>query len=139
MREWWTLPYAFARCSQQTASDLCFCRASWMTVASLRWCSMHPGVRGMKAFWIPLSRYLLASINDNHRRQRIAVKSLPTQDVSAMGLKLFGRVGSSSAACFPISLTEAVFHCSGTIDCAQQVLKRSCRVVTNAGHFLKTR
>ena len=138
MREWWTLPYAFARSSQQTASDLCFFRASWMTVASLRWCSMHPGVRGMNAFWVPLSRYLLDSMKDSHRRQRIVVKSLPTQGVRAMGRKLFGRVGSSSAASFPISFTDAVFHCRGTTDCVQQVLKRSCSASCKAGHFLKT-
>ena len=24
MRDWWTLPYAFARSSQHTAKDLCF-------------------------------------------------------------------------------------------------------------------
>ena len=56
-----------------------------------------------------------------------------------MGLKLFGAMGSSSAACFPISLTEAVFHCCGTVDCAQQVLNRSCSATTSAGHFLKTK
>ena len=56
-----------------------------------------------------------------------------------MGLKLFGAMGSSSAACFPISLTEAVFHCCETVDCAQQVLNRSCSATTSVGHFLKTK
>ena len=63
---------------QQTARDLCF---SLRTVASLRWCSMQPGVLGMKAFYQD-------SINESHRLQRMLVNSLLTHEVSAICRKL---------------------------------------------------
>ena len=41
------------------------------------------------------------------------VKGLPTQEVSAMGWKLAGVVGSSTAELFPASLIAASFHSGG--------------------------
>ena len=99
---------------------------------------MQPGVFGMNAFCTDLLRYLLPSMKDNHLFRRIVVKSFPTHGVSAIGLKLEGVEGSSIAAGFPSSFTEATFHWAGTCDCAQQMLKRSCRAVSSAGHLLNT-
>ena len=52
-------------------------------------------------------------------------KSFPMHDVSAMGQKLDGDVGSSIVEGFAISLMAAIFHWVGITDCDQQVLKRS--------------
>ena len=48
MREWCTLPYAFARSSQHIASDLCFSRASAKMEERLRWWSVQPGTVGIR-------------------------------------------------------------------------------------------
>ena len=48
------------------------------------------------------------------------MNSLPTQDVSAVGLKLDGDVGSSAAELFPINLIAAIFHWDGIYNWAQQ-------------------
>ena len=59
----------------------------------------------------------------------MAVKSFPMHDVTAMGWKLDGDVGSSIAEGFSISLMAAIFHWVEITDCDQQVLKRSKRAV----------
>jgi len=59
----------------------------------------------------------------------MAVKSFPMQNVTAMGRKLDGDVGSSIAEGFAISLMAAIFHWVEITDCDQQVLKRSKRAV----------
>ena len=48
------------------------------------------------------------------------MNSLPTHDVSAMGWKLDGDVGSSAAEIFPINLIAAIFHWDGICDWDQQ-------------------
>jgi len=47
---------------------------------------------------------------------RMVVKSLPMQDVKAMGRKLEGGVGSSFADDFGMSLMAANFQWLGTVD-----------------------
>ena len=59
------------------------------------------------------------------------------QGVRAIGLKLVGVDGSCSAAAFPISFTDALFHIAGITDPDQQELNRSCRATSSVGHFLK--
>ena len=66
------------------------------------------------------------------------VNSLLTHEVSAIGRKLVGILGSSLAVCFPISFIDAVFHCAGTADCTQHELNRSWSATTSAGQFLNT-
>lgn len=58
------------------------------------------------------------------------MNSFPSHDVSAMGRKLAGVVGSSAAELFPISLTTACFHCVGMLALDQLALKRSQRAST---------
>ena len=68
------MPYALAKSIQQTASDLCMLRASLKIAANLAWCSMHPDVLFMNAFW---------SDQGTQWFLRMAVKTLPIamQDV----------------------------------------------------------
>ena len=107
-----------------------FCQL--MMVLHTAWCL------GMNAFCTDLSRYWFAIMKDNHLLRTMVVNNFPMHDVSAMGLKLDGSVGSFSAAGFPSNFTEAVFHCAGMRDCIQQVLKRSCSAFSKAGHLLNT-
>ena len=65
-------------------------------------------------------------------------KSLPTQEVSAIGLKLLGRDGSICAVDLAISLTAAIFQAEGIVEHVQHRLKMLCRADRRAGHFLKT-
>ena len=65
------------------------------------------------------------------------MKILPMHGVSAMGRKLAGLVASSAAGPLAISLTAAVFHCTGINECVQKKLKMSTRAGIRAGHFLK--
>jgi hypothetical protein len=51
------------------------------------------------------------------------LKSLPTHEVRAIGLKLVGVDGSDLAEDLPISLMEATFHADGTTEVAQHRLK----------------
>ena len=104
---------------------------------SFRWCSEHPGVAGMKAFWVDLSRYLLASMKPRNQFLIMAVNSLPMQDVRAIGLKLAGDDGSDVAHGFPSSLMAANFHVDGTAEVAQQRLNMLCRATKREGQFLK--
>jgi len=134
---WWTLPYALARSSQETASDLLFLLASDRMVASLVWCSVHPGVAVMNAFWIEQFRYPLSSMCLSHLFLRMVVNSFPVQGVKAIGLKLEGVVGSSVAAFLPISLMAAVLLADGIVAVVQQQLKRSTRAGSREGHLLK--
>ena len=53
------------------------------------------------------------------------MKTLPMHGVKAIGRKFAGLVSSSAADALAISLTAAIFHCSGIEDCVQHVLKRS--------------
>ena len=77
----------------------------------------QPVVLGMNALCTDLSRYLFAIMKDNHLLRIMVVNNFPTHDVSAMGLKLDGSVGSFSAAGFPSNFIEAIFHCAGMHDC----------------------
>ena len=43
-------PKTFTRSSQQTARELCLCRASSMMERSFMWCSVHPETLSTKAF-----------------------------------------------------------------------------------------
>ena len=65
-------------------------------------------------------------------------KSLPTQKVSAIGLKLLGRDGSVCAVDLAIRLTAATFQAKGTVEHVQHRLKMLCKADRRAGHFLKT-
>ena len=85
-----------------------------------------------------LSMYLFASMNLSNRSLTIAVKSLPTHEVRAIGLKLVGVDGSDLAVDFPISFTTASFHAEGTTEVAQQRLTMLWRATKRAGHHLKT-
>ena len=118
----------------ETCSDL----ASWMMEAILDWCSRHPGVAVIKGFWTDLSRYLLDSMNSSHLFFRMVVNSLPTQEVRAIGRKLEGSLGSSSADDFPISLIPARFQLVGMVDVDQQHWKRLSKAWVRDGHLLKT-
>ena len=102
------------------------------------WCSKHPGVAVIKAFWTDLSRYLLDSMNSSHLFFRMVVNSLPTQEVRAIGRKLEGSLGSSSAEDFPISLIPASFQLVGMVDVDQQHWKRLSKARVRDGHLLKT-
>ena len=102
-----------------------------------RWCSEHPGMAGMKALWVDLSRYLLASMKPRNRFLIMAVNSLPMQDVRAIGLKLGGDDVSDVADGFPSSLMAANFHVDGTAEVAQQRLNMLCRATRREGQFLK--
>ena len=64
--------------------------------------------------------------------RRRVVKILPMHGVSAMGRKLVGLVASSAAGPLAISLTAAVFHCTGMNEYVQQKLKMS---TTELGTF----
>ena len=65
------------------------------------------------------------------------MKILPMHGVSAMDRKLAGLVATSVAGPLAISLTAAVFHCSGMNQCVQKKLKMLTRAGIRAGHFLK--
>ena len=65
------------------------------------------------------------------------MKILPMHGVSAMGRKLAGLVASSAADPLAISLTAAVFHCSGMNECVQQKSNMLTRAGIRAWHFLK--
>ena len=95
---------AFARSSQQTARALWLECASLRTEESLRWCSIHPGTVGIKAFCREGSRYLLAIMYPSHRFLRRVVNSLPMHGVSAIGRKLPGLVASSAAEVLGMSV-----------------------------------
>ena len=58
-------------------------------------------------------------------------------DVSAIGLKLPGLVGSSAAELLGVSLITADFHSLGLTDWVQQMLKRWSKTGIRAGYFLK--
>ena len=53
---------------------------------------------------------------------RIVEKNFPTHEVSAIGLKLAGLAGSSSALLFGIRVIEALFHAVGISWVCQQWL-----------------
>ena len=76
-------------------------------------------------------------MNLSQRFRRRVVKILPMHDVSAIGLKLPGLVGSSAAELLGISLITADFHSLGMTDWVQQMLKRWSKTGIRAGHFLK--
>ena len=113
------MPYGLERSNQHTVRDLWFVLASCMMEASLDWCSRHPGVAVIKAFWTDLSRYFLDRMNLSHLFFRIVMNSLPTQEVRAIRRKLEGSLGSS-AEDFPISLIPASFQLVGMVDADQQ-------------------
>ena len=69
----------------------------------------------------------------------MVVNNFPMHGVRAMGRKLPGVVGSSSAEPFPSSLMATTFHWEGTADRVQQELKRSHRALDRDGHLLKIR
>ena len=58
--------------------------------------------------------------------------------VKAIGRTVAGLVASSAADALAISLTAAIFDCSGIEQCVQHVLKRLLRAGIKAGHFLNT-
>ena len=68
----------------------------------------------------------------------MVVNSLPTQEVSAIGRKLAGVVGSSMAEPFPTSLIAASFHSGGITAWDQQQLNRLKRALPSERHCLKT-
>ena len=92
---------------------------------------------GVKAFWVDVSRYLLASMKLRKHFLIMAVNSLPMQDVREIGLKLVGDDGSDVADGFPSSLMAANFHVDGTAEVAQQRLNMLCRATRREGQFLK--
>lgn len=91
----------------------------------------------MNAFWMELSMYLLPIMYSNQRFFKMEVKSLPTHEVRAMGLKLSGHDGSFSADFFPINLIAAIFQSLGISEVDQQQLYKSKRSGTREGHRLK--
>lgn len=117
MREWYTLPYALARSSEATATDLCLLRASCRIVTSFEWCSVQPGVVDMKAFWMIL-RHCLAYSPATCSSGWLVVNSFPTREVREIGLKFEGSDGSSLAEVFAINLMAAFFHTDGTEEVA---------------------
>ena len=96
--------------SQHTAEALCLLCASLRIELSFSWCSVHPGMEGMKVFCSDVSKNLFCRMNFSHRLRRRVVKILPIHGVSAIGLKFPGFVASSAAGPFAISLIAAVFH-----------------------------
>ena len=62
----------------------------------------------------------------------------PMQDVKAMGRKLVGLLGSSSAFFFPRRRMTPTFKASGTLCSAQQVLKMCSRAGVSEEHLLRT-
>ena len=62
------------------------------------------------------------------------VKSLPTQEVRAIGLKLAGCERSFFAASFPINLMAASFQPFGITDCDQKIFRSAG---TSDRHFLR--
>jgi len=62
------------------------------------------------------SRNLFSTMYVSQRFFRMVMKSLPMQDVKAMGRKLEGDVGSSFADDFGMSLMAANFQWLGTVD-----------------------
>ena len=78
--------------------------------ASLQWCSVQPGIPFRNVFWTSVSMYLLPIMKESHRFLRMEVNTFPTQEVSAMGLKLHGSSGKAEAELLGISRTSACFH-----------------------------
>ena len=75
---------------------------------------------------------------DSHLCFSRLVNTLPMQDVRAMGLKLFGLLGSSSAFFFPSRRMTPTFQASGTLCSFQQELKMCSRAGIKEGHFFRT-
>ena len=67
------------------------------------------------------------------------MKTLPIQDVRAIGRKFLGDLGSSSAFFFPRSLNTPTFQAVGTSFTAQHVLNRWSSADIREGHFFNTR
>ena len=82
------LPFNYIVCYQLLT--LWCLLASDKMVASLEWCSEHPGFAVMNAFWIERLRYPLSSMCSSHLFLRMLVNSFPVQDVRAIGLAEVG-------------------------------------------------
>ena len=63
----------------------------------------------------------------SHRFFKMVVKSFPTHDVRAMGRKLEGSCGLSTAEALGIRWITPCFHPHGMVLSCQQRLKRSSR------------
>ena len=93
--------------------------ASWRAAAFLLDCSVHPGIPVVKAFCTEVSMYPLASMKESHL---CFVKTFPTQDVRAMGLKFPGSSGASLAV--PLGIRRKL-HFSRNLE-SNQMTSRSC-------------
>ena len=65
------------------------------------------------------------------------MKSFPTQDVRAIGLKFAGSLLQVEAEALGINRMTACFYARGTDPDSQQVLKRLERAGKREGHLLK--
>ena len=112
--------------------------ASQRAAASLLDCSVHPGIPVIKAFCTEVSMYPLASMKESHLCFRVEVKTFPTQDVRAMGLKFPGSSGASLAVPLGIKRITQIFQELGIKLDDQQELYRLSRVGSSEGQCFRT-
>lgn len=75
-------------------------------------------------------------MKESHLFLRIDVKSFPTQDVRAIGLKLAGSLLQLETEVLGINRMSACLHARGTVPDSQHALKRLERAGKREGHLL---